>query len=155
MGAEIDFHLIVERPGLIVALLVLGGVGAGIYFFIVRTRSADSIVSWSGSQPHICLVDANGDGTKEIVGNGTLGASQSLAAPAARQAVNKWIIGETAKTLAEVNEALTTFRFDTAADALYKFVWGKVCDWYVEFAKPLFDGPDAGETRAKIGRAHV
>jgi valyl-tRNA synthetase len=49
--------------------------------------------------------------------------------------------------LAEVNDALTTFRFDQAADALYKFVWGKVCDWYVEFAKPLFDGPDAAETR--------
>jgi valyl-tRNA synthetase len=45
---------------------------------------------------------------------------------------------------------LEAFRFDTAADALYKFVWGKVCDWYVEFAKPLFDGPDAAETRATM-----
>ncbi len=68
-------------------------------------------------------------------------------APTPKATANKWIIGETAKTLAEVNEALEAFRFDTAADALYKFVWGKVCDWYVEFAKPLFDGPDAGETR--------
>ena len=63
---------------------------------------------------------------------------------------NKWIIGEAAKTLAEVNDALQTYRFDTAADALYKFVWGRVCDWYVEFAKPLFDGPDAAETRATM-----
>jgi valyl-tRNA synthetase len=69
-------------------------------------------------------------------------------APSPKATANKWIIGETAKTLAEVNEALAAFRFDTAADALYKFVWGKVCDWYVEFAKPLFDGPDAAETRA-------
>jgi valyl-tRNA synthetase len=68
-------------------------------------------------------------------------------APAPKATANKWIIGETAKTLAEVNAALETYRFDTAADALYKFVWGKVCDWYVEFAKPLFDGPDATETR--------
>jgi valyl-tRNA synthetase len=68
-------------------------------------------------------------------------------APRPQATANKWIIGETAKTLAEVNEALEAFRFDTAADALYKFVWGKVCDWYVEFAKPLFDGPDAAETR--------
>ena len=45
---------------------------------------------------------------------------------------------------------MSDFRFDTAADALYKFVWGKVCDWYVEFAKPLFDGPDAQETRATM-----
>ncbi|NJS37939.1 MAG: valine--tRNA ligase [Rhodobacteraceae bacterium] len=68
-------------------------------------------------------------------------------APSPKATANKWIIGETARTLVEVNEALEAFRFDTAADALYKFVWGKVCDWYVEFAKPLFDGPDAAETR--------
>ena len=71
-------------------------------------------------------------------------------APAPQATANKWIIGETAKTLAEVNEALESYRFDQAADALYKFVWGKVCDWYVEFAKPLFDGPDAAETRATM-----
>ncbi|WP_333815438.1 valine--tRNA ligase [Tabrizicola sp.] len=71
-------------------------------------------------------------------------------APLPKATANRWIIGETAKTLAEVNAALEDFRFDTAADALYKFVWGKVCDWYVEFAKPLFDGPDAAETRATM-----
>ncbi len=75
------------------------------------------------------------------------GHSTETAAPAAHATANKWIIGETAKTLAEVNAALEGYRFDQAADALYKFVWGKVCDWYVEFAKPLFDGPDANETR--------
>jgi valyl-tRNA synthetase len=63
---------------------------------------------------------------------------------------NRWILGEAARTLADVNDALQTYRFDQAADALYKFVWGKVCDWYVEFAKPLFDGPDAAETRATM-----
>jgi len=71
-------------------------------------------------------------------------------APAPQATVNKWILGETAKTLAEVDEALAAYRFDSAADALYKFVWGKVCDWYVEFAKPLFDGPQAAETRATM-----
>ncbi len=70
--------------------------------------------------------------------------------PKASATANQWIIGETAKALAEVNAALKDYRFDNAADALYKFVWGKVCDWYVEFAKPLFDGPDAPETRATM-----
>ncbi|PTE13189.1 valine--tRNA ligase [Pseudogemmobacter blasticus] len=76
-------------------------------------------------------------------------ATQS-APPAPKATANRWIIGETARTLAEVNAALADFRFDQAADALYRFVWGKVCDWYVEFAKPLFDGPDAAETRATM-----
>jgi valyl-tRNA synthetase len=79
--------------------------------------------------------------------NGVWEGHATGAAPSPKATANKWIIGETAKTLAEVNEALENYRFDQAADALYKFVWGKVCDWYVEFAKPLFDGPDAAETR--------
>ncbi|MCU0905067.1 MAG: valine--tRNA ligase [Tabrizicola sp.] len=79
--------------------------------------------------------------------NGVWGGHATGPTPSPKATANKWIIGETAKTLAEVNEALDNYRFDQAADALYKFVWGKVCDWYVEFAKPLFDGPDAGETR--------
>jgi valyl-tRNA synthetase len=70
--------------------------------------------------------------------------------PQATATANLWIIGETAKALSEVNEALKTYRFDTAADVLYKFVWGRVCDWYVEFAKPLFDGEAAAETRATM-----
>ena len=73
-------------------------------------------------------------------------ATQS-APPKATATVNRWIIGETAKAATEVSDALENYRFDQAADALYKFVWGKVCDWYVEFAKPLFDGDQADETR--------
>ena len=78
------------------------------------------------------------------------GHATQEAPPAPKATANKWIIGETAKALAEVNAALEDFRFDQAADALYKFVWGKVCDWYVEFAKPLFDGEAAAETRATM-----
>ena len=78
------------------------------------------------------------------------GHATLTAAPKAAATANRWILGETAKALKEVNAALTDYRFDQAADTLYKFVWGKVCDWYVEFAKPLFDGEHAAETRATM-----
>jgi len=78
------------------------------------------------------------------------GHATSATPPAARATVNRWIIGECARARAEVDAAMAGYRFDQAADALYKFVWGKVCDWYVECAKPLFDGPDALETRATM-----
>jgi valyl-tRNA synthetase len=78
------------------------------------------------------------------------GHTTSATPPAARATANRWIIGECARARAEVDAAMAGYRFDQAADALYKFVWGKVCDWYVEFAKPLFDGPDAFETRATM-----
>ncbi|MCV6584319.1 MAG: valine--tRNA ligase, partial [Marinibacterium sp.] len=63
--------------------------------------------------------------------------------PQPRQTLNKWIIGETAKVRAEVDAALGAYRFNDAANALYAFVWGQVCDWYVEFSKPLLQGDDA------------
>jgi valyl-tRNA synthetase len=78
------------------------------------------------------------------------GHSTQSAPPRASATANLWIIGETAKALAEVNTSLAAYRFDQAADALYKFVWGCVCDWYVEFAKPLLDGAEAAETRQTL-----
>lgn len=73
------------------------------------------------------------------------------ARPEPAHTVNRWIIGETARILMAVDEALAAYRFNDAATGLYAFVWGKVCDWYVEFAKPLFDGDHAEETRATMG----
>jgi len=72
------------------------------------------------------------------------------APPQAKATVNRWIIGETSRVRETVDAALTDYRFNDAANALYAFVWGKVCDWYVEFAKPLFDGDQAQETRATM-----
>ena len=73
--------------------------------------------------------------------------------PTPDQTVNKWIIGETARIRAHVDDALTAFRFNDAANGLYGFVWGKVCDWYLELSKPLLlDGTDAqkAETRETL-----
>jgi valyl-tRNA synthetase len=70
--------------------------------------------------------------------------------PTATQTANRWIVGETARARAEVDAALAAYRFNDAANTLYAFVWGKVCDWYVEFAKPLLDGPHGAETRATM-----
>ncbi|ABG31375.1 valine--tRNA ligase [Roseobacter denitrificans] len=70
------------------------------------------------------------------------------------QAVNKWIIGETAKVREEIDAALENYRFNDAANAAYAFVWGKVCDWYVELSKPLLqdaaNAEFAAETRATM-----
>jgi valyl-tRNA synthetase len=69
------------------------------------------------------------------------------------QTVNQWIIGETARARMAHDAALTAYRFNDAAAGLYAFVWGNVCDWYLEFAKPLFASGDEAviaETRATM-----
>ncbi|WP_118135420.1 valine--tRNA ligase [Oceanicella sp. SM1341] len=70
--------------------------------------------------------------------------------PQARESVNRWIIGETGRIRAATDEALAAYRFNDAANGLYAHVWGVVCDWYVEFAKPLLaEGhPAREETQA-------
>ncbi|MFQ5622238.1 MAG: valine--tRNA ligase [Paracoccaceae bacterium] len=72
------------------------------------------------------------------------------------QTVNRWIIGETARVREATDAALAAYRFNDAANGLYSHVWGRVCDWYVEFAKPLLQSDDAAvvaETRATMAWA--
>jgi valyl-tRNA synthetase len=56
----------------------------------------------------------------------------------ARLAVaDKWILSRLQRTAHEVDEALEAYRFNDAAQALYKFIWSDLCDWYIEMAKPV------------------
>ena len=82
--------------------------------------------------------------------NGVFEGHETGLPPQPIATVNRWILGEAARVRLEVDAALEAYKFNDAANALYAFVWGKVCDWYVEFAKPLFDGPEAEETKATM-----
>jgi valyl-tRNA synthetase len=65
--------------------------------------------------------------------------------------LNRWIVGATARGAAAVTQGIVDYKFNEAANSAYDFVWGTFCDWYVEFAKPVFMGEDEAakaETRA-------
>jgi valyl-tRNA synthetase len=69
----------------------------------------------------------------------------------AKLTVNKWMLGELARANQAIDRALEEFRLNEAATTLYEFIWGIVCDWYVELTKPILqgaDGPEKDETRA-------
>ncbi len=86
--------------------------------------------------------------------NEAIGSDGALPQPS--ETVNKWILGETAKVRETVDDALTGYRFNDAANALYAFVWGKVCDWYVELSKPLLmNGTDAQKAETRQTMAWV
>ncbi|WP_207912535.1 valine--tRNA ligase [Parafrankia sp. BMG5.11] len=78
-----------------------------------------------------------------------IGASASVAPPQATAAVNKWIIGEVAATVGELDKAMAELRFDVAAGAIYRFAWDTFCDWYLELIKGQIDE----ETKAVAGWA--
>jgi valyl-tRNA synthetase len=75
----------------------------------------------------------------------------------AREPLNRWILGEAAKASAETAGAIESYRFNDAANAVYRFVWSVFCDWCLELAKPVLQGrvdsAARAETQATI--AHV
>jgi valyl-tRNA synthetase len=72
------------------------------------------------------------------------------------QTLNRWIAHETVRATREVTEAIEAYRFNDAANALYRFVWNVYCDWYLELAKPVLlgeEGAAKAETRAMVAWA--
>ena len=70
-----------------------------------------------------------------------------------QQTLNRWIGHEAARAVREVTEAIEAYRFNDAANAVYRFVWNIYCDWYLELSKPLLVGPDSlakTETQAMV-----
>jgi valyl-tRNA synthetase len=67
--------------------------------------------------------------------------------------VNRWIAGETERAARAITENLEAYKFNEAAAAVYEFVWGEFCDWYLELIKPILSGDDEAamvETRATV-----
>ncbi|MEM8832909.1 MAG: valine--tRNA ligase [Pseudomonadota bacterium] len=56
--------------------------------------------------------------------------------------LNKWIIGSVLDCQTAIDKGLESYRFNESASALYQFIWGTFCDWYLEFTKPLLNGDD-------------
>ena len=84
---------------------------------------------------------------------------RSDAIPKPTLALNKWIIGEVGQVRVTVDAALDGYRFNDAASALYAFVWGSVCDRYLELSKPILKGNhssgDAGKLETQTTLAWV
>ena len=68
-----------------------------------------------------------------------IGASRAIEPPQAQQPVNRWIVGETVKTVQALDIALAELRFDESANTVYHFVWATFCDWYLELIKGQID----------------
>lgn len=61
---------------------------------------------------------------------------------------DKFILTRTQEMASKVRELIDSYDIGTAARMLYDFVWGDVCDWYLEMSKPALKG-DEGEERRK------
>ncbi len=46
-----------------------------------------------------------------------------------------WIAACLNRCATEVHQSLVNYRFDDAANSIYRFFWGEFCDWYLEIVK--------------------
>ena len=67
--------------------------------------------------------------------------------------VDQWIYSRLHETIDQVNKNLDTYTLDEAAKAVYEFIRGDFCDWYVEMAKVRLYAND--DLRSKITAQRV
>jgi len=79
---------------------------------------------------------------RQMVGSAD-GQSEGEINPALLTSDDKWILLRLDQAIREVSDALASYNFSTAVQALYRFFWSEYCDWYVEASKAAFFGEDA------------
>jgi valyl-tRNA synthetase len=57
-----------------------------------------------------------------------------------------WILSRLQAAEAEFSEAIGVFEFHRASRVLYRFIYGELCDWYLEMLKPRLYAEDNAET---------
>ena len=61
---------------------------------------------------------------------------------------DRWILARMSTVISEMTRLLDGYYFGESARMMYDFVWGELCDWYLELSKPALRG-DEGEERKK------
>lgn len=74
--------------------------------------------------------------------NGAFPPAAAFRPEEAKTTLARWIIEEARHAVEQASAALKASRFDEYARCCYHFVWNIFCDWFVEFAKPVFASED-------------
>ena len=68
----------------------------------------------------------------------------------------RWVLDAANGAVAEATSALEAYRFDEYAATAYRFAWHTYCDWFLEFAKPVLNGPEGpAKVEVRATAAHV
>ncbi|MEM7402982.1 MAG: valine--tRNA ligase [Myxococcota bacterium] len=124
----------VGADGLRLSLAILSGQGRDVRLSVPRVVGYRSFLNklWNATRfalPHIHALAQTNASTASA-------ASTSLAQLQQRGSLcDRWILSRLQRTIAAVNQAVDTYRFDEMGQTLYHFVWSQLCDWYVECAK--------------------
>tara|TARA_Y100001970_G_scaffold35420_1_gene43786 strand:- start:38118 stop:40658 length:2541 start_codon:yes stop_codon:yes gene_type:complete len=62
-----------------------------------------------------------------------------------KAALSRWIISEVTIAARDIEKSLYAYRFNDAAQAIYKFTWATFCDWHLELSKIYLSSTDSKE----------
>lgn len=120
---------------------------------IIETKGADALrwtlMAQTGSNQDIRYSDRKTDDARNFankIWNATRFVLMNLEGdaptePGALEPVDRWLLSRLAKTQGIVRQAYESFDLQTACQALYRFFWSELCDWYIEVAKPRLQDP--------------
>jgi len=148
-GNVIDPIEIVEKYGTDAVRFTLASMaspGTDIAFSEARTEGYRAFANkiWNAARFLFMQMDA----AQKAGYKASLGAPSSPTASASAKVDSlpettpletRWIFSRLSAVSAEVERALTAYRFDEAASAVYQFFWGEFCDWYLELVKLRLD----------------
>ena len=63
--------------------------------------------------------------------------------PALLSGEDRWILARLDVAIAETTAGLDEYKFNDAAQTLYRFFWSEYCDWYIEATKAVLMGPES------------
>ena len=61
---------------------------------------------------------------------------------------DRWILSRLQDVASDVTALLDKFELGEAGRSIYDFIWGEICDWYIELAKPRLYGREGEAARA-------
>ncbi len=73
--------------------------------------------------------------------------------PEKLESADIWILHRFNQTFARYEKAYSQYHFYEMAQAIYEFIWGDFCDWYIELVKPRIyasSGRDSAETARQV-----
>ena len=68
--------------------------------------------------------------------------------PRATRIEDRWILSRANRVITSVRALMEDFQIGEAERQIHDFVWGELCDWYIEMAKPRLRAQDSAPTPA-------
>jgi valyl-tRNA synthetase len=90
-----------------------------------------------------CKFEQNQSDVNARQGQVLAGEGQGTIKPRPTCTEDRWLLSRLERTIASVTEKLEAYDFSHAVQEAYSFVYGDLCDWYLEIVKPrLYEGEE-------------